>query len=268
MKEIDLKCLFIKSIYSDHVIGFDFFSSKDPSLTIKIKDEAYFRGFDLVIAIVHNRPSSIIQLDSLDSYDSYLNVLMRTGQLSHFAKREKCRIDLIKFFPVELKSDEDVIDKRLPNQILNAILTFGTAILVLDKKHGDRAKARKYCDFIPATIISYTGREDYFEVISVFRRFIATSMLEFNRRKLASILLENRIERHSSVHRSLQKIQMIYQKLVFNQLLDHDPKFDDEELRFLEQLADLKPPQERKELKRLIELTTNFKITDYMHHCD
>jgi hypothetical protein len=264
MKEKDLKYLFIKSIYSEHVNGFDFFSSKDPSITIKIKDEAYFRGFDLVVAIIQNRHSSTIQLDSIDSYDNYLNILLRTGQLSEFAHREKCRIDLIKFFPVELKSDDDVIDERLPNQILNAILTFGRAILVLDKKHGDRAKERRYRDLIPATIVSYTGREDYFEVISVFKRLIATSMLELDRRKLASLLMEYRIERHLGLYRCLQKIQRIYQKLIFNQLLGHDPVFDNEELIFLQKLAELKPPQERKELKQLIELTENFKITDYM----
>lgn len=268
MKEKDLKCLFIKSLYSGHINGFDFFSSKDPSITIKIKDEAYFRGFDLLIAIVQNRPSSVIQFDSIDSYDNYLNVLVRTSQLSQFAHREKCRIDLIKFFPVELKSDDDVIDKRLPNQILNAILAFGTAILVLDKKHGDRAKNRAYRDVIPATIISYTGREDYFEVISVFRRFIASSMLDLDRKKLASLLLDYRIERHSSMFRCLQKIQRIYQKLIFNQLLGYDPKFDNEELSFLQKLAEVKPPQERKELKQLIDTTANFKITDYMYNSD
>jgi hypothetical protein len=268
MKEKDLKYLFIKSIYSDHVCGFDLFSSKDPSITIKIKDEVYFRGFDLVVAIIQNRPSSIIQLDSIDSYENYLNILLRTGQLSQFAHREKCRIDLIKFFPVELKSDDDVIDERLPNQILNAILTFGRAILVLDKKHGDRAKDRRYGYLIPATIISYTGREDYFEVISVFKRFIATSVLELDSRKLAGLLLEYGIERHSGVYRCLQKIQCIYQKLIFNQLLGHEPVFDSEELSFLQKLAELKPPQERKELKQLIELTQNFKITDYIRKCD
>ncbi len=268
MKEKDLKCLFIKSLYSDHINGFDFFSPKDPSISIKIKDEAYFRGFDLLIAIVQNRPSSIIQLESIDSYDNYLNILVRTSQLSQFANREKCRIDLIKFFPVELKSDDDVIDKRLPNQILNAILTFGRAILVLDKKHGDRAKARAYRDVIPATIISYTGREDYFEVISVFKSFIACSMLDLDRKKLASLLLDYRIERHSSILRCLQKIQRIYQKLIFNQLLDLDPKLDNEELSFLQRLTEIKPTPDRKELKRLIEMTSNFKITDYMRNFD
>lgn len=265
MKEKDLKCLFVKSIYSEHIIGFDFFSPKDTSITIKIKDEAYFRGFDLLIAIVQNRPSSIIQLESIDSYDNYLNILVRRSLLSEFAEREKCRIDLIKFFPVELKSDDDVIDKRLPNQILNAILAFGSAFLVLDQKHGERAKARAYRDVIPATIISYTGREDYFELISTFKSFITTSMLDIDRKKLSSLLLDLRIERHSSIFRSLQKIQRIYQKLIYNQLLDHDPKFDYEELSFLQKLAEVKWPDEGKQIKQLIKMTANFKITDYMN---
>ena len=58
---------------------------------------------------------------------------MRTGQLAEIAKSEKCRIDSISLYPVELKSNSDVLDERLPNQILNAILTFGRSIVVLTK---------------------------------------------------------------------------------------------------------------------------------------
>jgi hypothetical protein len=87
-----------------------------------------------------------------------------------------------------LKSDDDVLDDRLPNQILNAILTFGRAILVLDKKHSERVKLRGILNLIPATIIGYTVREDYFEVLSVFRRFITTNMIGLNKKRLVKLL--------------------------------------------------------------------------------
>ena len=44
---------------------------------------------------------------------------MRSQQFTEFSKLEKCRIENITFIPVEIKSDNDVLDERLPNQILN-----------------------------------------------------------------------------------------------------------------------------------------------------
>jgi len=137
MKEKHLKSLFIKSLHAGHIGGNDLFSTEDSDIEIKIKDEGYFRNFDLVVAIIKRRNDSDIQFDSTDSYDNYVNII-----LTQFAHKEKCRIDWISFFPVELKSDYDVLDDRLPNQILNAILTFGRAILVLDKNHCERAKLK------------------------------------------------------------------------------------------------------------------------------
>jgi hypothetical protein len=145
----------------------------------------------VVVAIIKKRNDSDIQFDITDSYDNYVNIIRRTGQLTQFAHKERCRIDWINFFPVELKSD-DVLDDRLPNQILNAILTFGRAILVLDKKHSERAKLRGILNPIPATIIGYTGREDYVEVLSVFRRFIITSRIGLNKKRLVKLYVRSK----------------------------------------------------------------------------
>ena len=57
-------------------------------------------------------------------------------RLKHFASQEKCRIDCIRFYPIEVKSDDDVFKhERLPKQIIDAILTLGLSVLVLDKNH-------------------------------------------------------------------------------------------------------------------------------------
>jgi hypothetical protein len=74
------------------------FSTKGPDIEIKIKNEGYIRNFDLVVAIIKRRNDSDIQFDSTDSYD---NIIMRTGQLTQFAQKEKCGIDWIGFFPVD-----------------------------------------------------------------------------------------------------------------------------------------------------------------------
>jgi hypothetical protein len=187
------------------------FSTKGSDIEIKIKNEGYIRNFDLVVAIIKRRNDSDIQFDSTDSYDNYANIIRRTGQLTQFAQKEKCRIDWISFFPVELKSDYDILDDRLPNQILNAILTFGRAILVLNKKHCERAKLKSILNLIPATIIGSTGREDYFEVLSVFRRFITTTMLEFNKTRLVRLLSENRIDSNGEIP-VLQRMSLILSK--------------------------------------------------------
>ena len=92
MKEKDLKDLFIKSVHAGHIDGNDFFSTERSGIEIKIKDEGYFRNFDLVVAIIKKRDDSDIQFDSTDSYDNYVNIIRRTGQLIQFANKEKCRI--------------------------------------------------------------------------------------------------------------------------------------------------------------------------------
>jgi len=65
--------------------------------------------------------------------ENYNDILMRTGQLTEVSRTEKCAIDCISIYPVEIKSSCDVLDGRLPNQIINGILTFGGSIVVLDK---------------------------------------------------------------------------------------------------------------------------------------
>ena len=143
MKEKDLKYLFIKSVHAGHIDGNDFFSTERSGIEIKIKEEGYFRNFDLVVAIIKKRNDSDIQFDSTDSYDNYVNIIRRTGHLIQFANKEKFRIDWISFFPVELKSDDDVLDGRLPNQILND-LDFRKGYSCVGQETQRKSKAKRY----------------------------------------------------------------------------------------------------------------------------
>ena len=136
MNEVELKDLFVSSIESRHI-----FSSNNrdlsllkPGSEIKVKNEGHFGQFDLVIAVLQKTKNPETCCDSKRT-EAYYDILMRTGQLTEVARTEKCRIDCISLYPVELKSNCDVLDGRLPNQIMNAILTFGRSIVVLDKKH-------------------------------------------------------------------------------------------------------------------------------------
>ena len=85
---------------------------------------------------------------------------------------------------------------------------------MLDKKHSERAKIRGILNLIPASIIGYTGREDYFEVLSVFRRFITTGMIGLNKKKLVKLLRANQIDSNSGVYNCFENIQRICQKPV------------------------------------------------------
>jgi hypothetical protein len=288
MNEKDLKQMFISSLRSGHIKsntisnhddggdhhnndsdnGSHFFPSfGSADMDIRIKDEGYFRSFDLVIAVIEKRNNcnSNIIYDSTQSYDNYLNILMRSGILTQFAKNEKCRIDSIRFYPVEVKSDNDVLDERLPNQILNAILTFGRSVIVLDEKHSKKAQQRRMVNLFPSTIIGYSGRDDYFDLLSVFDKFVTNAMFNIQKRRLARILLENGItDKIDKVYQCISNIQKLNQKLAFSEIYDDGVIFLKEELEFLRNLTNLDVHSEKKQMAYLIEDTKNNKITDYI----
>jgi hypothetical protein len=288
MNEKELKHLFISSVKSGHIKshrddtnddqqyniaasnGVNFFpSSASGDIDIRIKDEGYFRNFDLVIAVIdkksYNRKHSVIY-DSIESYDKYLNILMRSGMLTQFARTERCRIDAIRFYPVELKSDDDILDERLPNQILNAVLTFGRSVIVLDKKHSKRAIQRRIANLVPATIIGYSGKDDYFDLLSVFDKVVINPIFNIKKRRLARILLDNGItNKIDRIHQCITDIQRLNQKLAFSELYNDDHvTFLKDEIDFLRNLSDLHLCSEKKQITQMIQETTNNKITDYI----
>lgn len=266
MNEKDLKGLFISSVKSDHIDNNHFLpTSASINREIIIKQEGYFRNFDLIIAVIEkNNGCGAVKFDSIEAYDNYLNILMRAGMLAEFAKSEKCRIDWIRFYAVELKSDNDVLDERLAHQILNAILTFGRSVIVLDEKHSRRANVKGTLKLIPATVIGYTGKDDRFEILSVFDRIITNAMFNIEKRKLVKLLIDNGINKKTDkIYRSLTNIQRINQKLAFSQLFNEKVSFINEEIEFIQNLVDIPNFSEKKQMINLIKQTTNTKITDY-----
>jgi hypothetical protein len=288
MNEKELKRLFISSIRSGHIKSnsidtnnnqqYDIAASNDINFfplcasadtDIRIKDEGYFRSFDLVLAVIdkknYNRKHNIIY-DSVESYDNYLNILMRSGMLTQFARTERCRIDAIRFYPVELKSDDDILDERLPNQILNAILTFGRSVIVLDERHSKRVIQRRIANLMPATIIGYSGKDDNFDLLSVFDKLVINPIFNIKKRRLAKILLDNGItNKIDRIHQCITDIQRLNQKLAFSELYNDDHiTFLKDEIDFLRNLSDLHLCSEKKQITQLIQETKNNKITDYI----
>jgi hypothetical protein len=189
---------------------------------------------------------------------------MRTGQLLEIAKSEKCCIYSITFYPVELKSNCDTLDARLPDQILNAIITFGRSILVLDEKHINRASL-KLLRLLPATVIGYTGRENYFRVLSVFDRVIDTGMFNLPKRRFAETLNDNGILIGvDKIYRRLSSLERINQKIVFSQMYNSNAGFLKEEIEFLRQLTNIDGIMfYRKQISSYVKESKNSKITEY-----
>jgi len=191
---------------------------------------------------------------------------MRTGQFTQIAKSEKYSTDSISFYPVELKSNCDTLDGRLPNQILNAILTFGRSIVVLDEKHVNRASI-KYLRLLPATIIGYTGRDNYFRILSLFERLVDTSMFNLPKRRFVNTLYDNGIlEGADKIYRRLSNLERINQKIVFNQVYNSNTGFLEEEIEFLRQFSKIEGKMTyTNQIKRIVEESKNFKLTDYLN---
>ena len=264
MNEAKLKDLFVSSLRSGHLVDSNggSVSLAKPEDDIRIKNEGYFGQFDLVIAILHRSSKSYEAFRRDELYD---NVLMRTGQLLDIAKGEKCSIDSIAFYPVELKSNSDVLDARLPNQILNAILTFGRSIVVLDEKHVSKTSL-KFLRLLPATIIGYTGRDNYFRILSVFDRIVDTGMLSLPKRRFVELLYENGIvEGTDKIYRRLSNLERINQKIIFNQVYNSSSTFLQEEIDFLREFSKIDGKMTYKnEIKRFLKESKNLKVTDYL----
>ena len=267
MNELELKDLFIRSLESGHI--FDNQNRDLPFVNqeneIRIKNESYSGCFDLVIAILHRNKEGSMPFTSTPEGLNYDNILMRTGQLAEIARSEKCGIDCISLYPVELKSNCDILDVRLPNQIMNAILTFGRSMIVLDKKHVKKTSLR-FLRLLPATVLAYTGRKDYFTVLSVFDRIVDNGFFNLPKRRFAKILLNNGIEKNiDKIYRRLATLERINQKLVFNEIYDSDTVFLDDEIEFLRQFSRINATMSyKKQIQKYIRQSEYFKITDYL----
>ena len=284
MNQSELKNLFKRSIKNGHINNNHLLPfSNSQTYEIKIKEEGYFRNFDLVIALIHKQgteketfsSSKKMKYEYLD-YNIHQNILMRTQQFTEFSKKEKCKIENITFIPVEIKSDNDILDERLPNQILNAILTFGRSYLVIDKKYIIKRNLQ-ILKLLPTTIIGYSGKEDYFEVLSIFKRCIINGIFNIPKRSFIKLLINNNITNKSSdivrIYQSLILLEQINQKLVYNYLfrVDEDRDTDfllKEEIDFLNQFCNFsRLPSEKtytKEIKKLIKNSRNHLITDFL----
>lgn len=270
MNEQDLQKHFIESLLSGEIQGIgeiiEIPSLQKAERILRIKKEAYFRYFDLVIGIISLRRHlpTRIKVDSVDMHDRYQNLIMRTSELIAFAREENCRVDSVDLIPVEFKSDNDSIDERLPRQVINAILAFGRSVVVFDKRH--TAKIQKYGLFrlLPASIIGYSI-DNKFKVISSDKRIISDSLVKPQKSVFAKILRGNGLtDRLTAIYSHISMTQRIYQKMLFNQIFEEKIDLLKEEIEFLSGLNKNPNFHEKEQIEKVVRESINRKITDFM----
>lgn len=269
MNEQDLQKLFIKSLLSGEIQGIDEIidipSLQKAERIVRIKKEAYFRYFDLVIGVIslqRNLPKRI-KIESIDMYDRYHNLTMRTSELVAFAREENCRVDLVDLIPVEFKSDKDSLDERLPRQVINAILAFGRSVVVFDKRHTARIQKYGLFRLLPASIIGYSI-DNKFKVISSDKRIVGDSLVKPQKSVFAKILNDNGLmDNLTAIYSHMGMTQRINHKMLFNQIFEEKIDLLQEEIEFLSRLNKNPNFHEKEQIKRIVRESINRKITDY-----
>jgi hypothetical protein len=119
---------------------------------------------------------------------------------------------------------------------------------------------------LPSTIIGYQENEDKFILINRFSRVISDSLLNINRINLIKTLEKSNSNVNiSRLSRNLKSLQIINQKLIYNQIFLDEQSFHEDELRFMEELSTINQQiNMKKEILRTIKHFTDYKITDFI----
>lgn len=271
MDEIELKEKFIRFLFEKHNNKEILISDKNKKINklLEIKNEALSKKFDLLLATVKtiktkqkDITTKIIEID-----DNIRNIYTRNFLLSEISKKYKINIMDLTVYPIEIKSDKDKLDKRLANQIIEAILIFGRSIVVLDEKHSLKIIKSRLGNIFPSTIIGYSNKNDEFYLINKYERIFSDSLLNINKRNLLRILEKSNITvNHARLYHNLKNLQLINQKLIYNQIFDNEEFLFDQELKFIEnfsQMDNIKISQ-KKEIIKSINETKNHKLTEFI----
>jgi hypothetical protein len=119
---------------------------------------------------------------------------------------------------------------------------------------------------LPATIIGYTGQENYFKVLSVFVRFVNDGMLNLPKRSFVNVLHDNGILKDANrLYHRLAILERINQKIVFNALFNSRIGFLKGEIEFLQEFSKIKSRVSYiNEAKKIVNDSKNLKVTDYL----
>jgi hypothetical protein len=270
MNETELKKRFM-SFIKDSNNSKDFFLNYNfkPDNIVEIKNEALNRKFDLVLALIKTREIKTreIKTNSIEIDDDIKNIFFRNTLLKSISDRYKIKIQNLVLYPIEIKSDKDKLDERLANQIIEAILIFGRSYIILDNDHFDKIKMNGYYKMIPSTVIGYINEKEIFVILNRYNRIFSDSLLNINKNNLVRLLEKSKIDiNYTNLHRNLKNIQMINQKLIYNQIFKYNYSFYDDEIKLIKDLSTINQKiYPKKEIINLIKESKNYKITEFIN---
>lgn len=269
MNEIQLKNRFLQYLYNNpknNLLGLDYGKSFS---FLEIKNEALHRKFDLVLAIImaNRYVSKGVTTNAIELDDNLKNLFTRGILFKRISEKYKIKIQNLIILPIEIKSNKDKLDDRLGNQIVDAILSFGRSIVILDSDHSSHMKKNRLVKLFPSTVIGYDDVGDDFILLNRFNRIFADSLLNISRVDLIRTLGINNIDKINlrRLQKNLKCIQTINQKIIFNQVFSSDYFLLDEEIKFIQQfsLIDHKISI-KKEIMKSIKESKDCKITDFI----
>ena len=168
MNEIQLKDRFLDFLRLNPRNAVFGNSSNHYEKYIEIKNEALNRKFDFILAAckTKNIKKKDIRNTTIETDDDLKNIFVRSTLLRTISENYKVNIEKITLYPIEIKSDKDKLDERLANQVIEAILSFGRSIIILDSKHSSKIIKNGLSRILPSTLIGYFSETDEFAVIN------------------------------------------------------------------------------------------------------
>ena len=268
MNESQLKIKFLDFLKANPNNSFFEKPAEKPQHILEIKNEALNRRFDFILAIIRTssyKPKEI-KKSTIEIDDDIKNIYTRGSLLKNISQKYRIKIQNMVIYPIEIKSNKDKLDERLGNQVIDAILSFGRSVVILDSKHCQHMKKNGLKRILPSTIIGYQDTDDKFVLINRFSRVISDSLLNINKINLIKTLEKSNSNVNiSRLQRNLKSLQIINQKLIYNQIFLDEQSFHDDELKFMEELSEINQQVNiKKEILRTIKHFTDYKITDFI----
>jgi hypothetical protein len=267
MNETQLKIKFLEYLEFNPRNNFFGDDTNNYQQYIEIKNEALNRKFDFILAVIKTskyKPREI-KKSSVEIDDDLKNIFTRALLFKTISQKYKVRIQNMTIYPIEIKSNQDKLDDRLGNQVIDAILSFGRSFLILDSKHCHNMRKNGLKKILPATIIGFDEKVGEFVLINKFRRVFSDSLLNINKMNLIKTVEKSNTNINiTRLYRNLKSLQTINQKLIYNQIFLNEQTLQEEELRFIQELSTIDQPiSVKKEILKTIRQFTDYKITDF-----
>ncbi|MER5175856.1 MAG: hypothetical protein ABJB76_01320 [Candidatus Nitrosocosmicus sp.] len=269
MNEIELKNKFIDFLKTNN--NHNFFSNYEfkPNNILEIRNEGLNRKFDLILAMVKTKEIKFnkIKNKTIEIDEDIKGIFFRNLLLKSISEKYKITIQNLIIYPIEIKSDKDKLDERLANQIIEAILTFGRSIVILDNDHAIKIKKNGFYKIVPSTIIGYIDEKKIFISLNKYNRVFSDSLLNINKMNLIRTLEKSKIDvNYNSLYRNLRNIQNINQKLIYNQIFNYEHTLFDDEIEFIKNFSAINQKISfKKEIIKLVKESKNYKITEFIN---